>query len=91
MCSRWSRLSGYTNLELSQLWYAPWQKYSDSHNLMTLQAHYHLLFEAVLVYLDSFDTYSNFLFLSDKKEPLSYSYELVIPTPLCMNLCMVVV
>ncbi|CAI8024114.1 Receptor-type tyrosine-protein phosphatase alpha [Geodia barretti] len=27
-------------------------------------AHYHLLFEAVLVYLDSFDTYSNFL--SDK-------------------------
>ena len=28
------------------------------------QAHYRLLFEAVLVYLDSFDTYSSFI--SDK-------------------------
>ena len=34
---------------------------SIAHCISLLQAQYRLLFEAVLVYLESFDTYSNFV------------------------------
>ena len=61
MCSRWSRLSAYRNLELYDLWYEFIAAYYIA-NIMQLlfQMQYKAIFEAVLVFLDSFDTYANF-------------------------------
>ena len=63
MSSRWSRHSEYRNLELYPLWSVQGLILHRqlSYCLLSLvQGQYETVFEAVLVFLDSFDTYSNF-------------------------------
>ena len=72
MSSRWSRLSVFRNLELSLLRYGTllsrimlpcvlsfYESGLNKHTIL-LQAQYRLLFEAVAVFLESFDNYCNF-------------------------------
>ena len=65
MSSRWSRHSEYRNLELYPLWSVQLNTHF-LHPQLTLPTHthtqsqYHAVFESVLVYLDSFETYGNF-------------------------------